>query len=273
MYHSLGADDSLPVISTNEGRGESLKTVPALMEHLSTARWRAWMYPEGAHELEKELEQAFGQAVMRVVYAYLFQEGMRSKTIKMFSRGLPLWQRLLMPTLGVGLVNTMNNRLRLEGGIRSNMKIIEKTFGLVERLLSDGRAYLCGDSISAADITFAALAFPVLLPEETADVFVEYDPRLLPRGYVEVIKSLRFREGGAFALRLYRNKRTRKGSPVTPLRSSRRGRSFTLKKNVNSPLHNLSSRRGDRRATVTHPRHVELQMPLTPPKHRASFAA
>ncbi|CAN0578235.1 unnamed protein product, partial [Ectocarpus sp. 12 AP-2014] len=79
----------------------------------------------------------------------------------------------------------------------------------VERLLSDGRAYLCGDSISAADITFAALAFPVLLPEETADVFVEYDPRLLPRGYVEVIKSLRSREGGAFALRLYRNKRTR----------------------------------------------------------------
>lgn len=55
-------------------------------------------------------------------------------------------------------------------------------------MLSDGRAYLCGDSISAADITFAALAFPVLLPEETADVFVEYDPRLLPRGYVEIIK-------------------------------------------------------------------------------------
>ncbi|CAM9590242.1 unnamed protein product [Ectocarpus sp. 4 AP-2014] len=273
MYHSLGADDSLPVISTNEGRGQSLKTVPALMEHLSTARWRAWMYPEGAHELEKELEHAFGQAVMSVAYAYLFQKEMRSETLKMFSRGLPLWQRLLMPTLGAGLVNTMNERLRLEGGIRGNMKTIEKTFGLVERLLSDGRAYLCGDSISAADITFAGLAFPVLLPEETADVFVEYDPRLLPRGYVEVIKSLRSRGGGAFALRLYRNKRTRKGSPVTPLRSSRRGRSFTLKKNVNSPLHNLCSQRGDRRATVTHPRHVEPQMPLTPPKHRASFAA
>lgn len=54
---------------------------------------------------------------------------MRSETIKMFSRGLPLWQRLLMPTLGVVLVNTMNERLRLEGGIRSNIKTIEKTFG------------------------------------------------------------------------------------------------------------------------------------------------
>lgn len=32
------------------------------------------MYPEGAHELEKELEHAFGQAVMSVAYAYLFQK-------------------------------------------------------------------------------------------------------------------------------------------------------------------------------------------------------
>lgn len=39
-----------------------------------------------------------------------------------------------------------------------------------------------------ADITFASLAFPVILPEETESVFVAYDPRSLPRGYVETIK-------------------------------------------------------------------------------------
>lgn len=59
---------------------------------------------------------------------------------------------------------------------------------LVERILDDGRSYLCGDTISMADITFASLAFPVILPEETASVFVAYDPRSLPRGYVETIK-------------------------------------------------------------------------------------
>lgn len=58
----------------------------------------------------------------------------------------------------------------------------------VESILSDGRSYLCGDTISMADIAFASLAFPVLLPDETASVFVEYDPRSLPRGYVETIK-------------------------------------------------------------------------------------
>lgn len=60
---------------------------------------------------------------------------------------------------------------------------------LVESILSDGRAYLCGETISAADITFAAMAFPVLLPDETAEVFVAYDPRSLPREYVETIKK------------------------------------------------------------------------------------
>lgn len=54
---------------------------------------------------------------------------MRRETMKMFSRGLPLWQRLLMPTLGAGLVDTMKERLRVEGRIWSNMKTIEKTFG------------------------------------------------------------------------------------------------------------------------------------------------
>lgn len=43
-------------------------------EHLSKARWRAWMYPEGAHELEHKFEQAFGTAAMGVAYAYLFEK-------------------------------------------------------------------------------------------------------------------------------------------------------------------------------------------------------
>lgn len=59
---------------------------------------------------------------------------------------------------------------------------------MVERIIADGRLYLCGASISVADIAFASLAFPVLLPDETADNFVSYDPRTLPRGYVEIIK-------------------------------------------------------------------------------------
>lgn len=46
----------------------------AFLEHLSKARWRAWMYPEGAHELETKFELEFGAAAMGVAFAYLCQK-------------------------------------------------------------------------------------------------------------------------------------------------------------------------------------------------------
>ncbi|CAN0311885.1 unnamed protein product, partial [Pylaiella littoralis] len=273
MYHSLGAGEVLPVISTSGGRG-GFKTIPRLMEHLSKERWRTWMYPVGAHELESKFEQAFGQAAMNVACTYLFQQEMYHETMEMLSRSLPLWQKLVVQTLGAGVVSTTNERLRLTETLSANVKIIERTFGLVESILSDGRLYLCGDSISAADIAFASMAFPVILPEETDSVFVAYDPRSLPRGYVEVIKSMRSRGGGIFILRLYNQKRIRKGGVATRTlaRSPRRGRSFTLRKNVNSPSQTITSQQGGRRATLVQVTPTAPLIPLSPGRHRASIA-
>lgn len=57
------------------------------------------MYPEGAHELEKELEHAFGQAVMSVAYAYLFQKVLEKVEIAVGVHSL------LPPTPNVKLLN------------------------------------------------------------------------------------------------------------------------------------------------------------------------
>lgn len=89
----------------------------------------------------------------------------------------------------------------------------------VESILSDGRSYLCGDTISMADIAFASLAFPVILPDETASVFVEYDPRSLPRGYVETIK--RYERIGAGTLHISRARMPLKGGCDTCLEHQR----------------------------------------------------
>ncbi|CAM9420972.1 unnamed protein product, partial [Laminaria digitata] len=131
MFHSLGASEKLPLISTSEGHGGT-RDPAVLVERLSKARWRAWMYPEGARELELKLENDFARAAMHVAYAYLFQKDMwRETTMEMLSRGLPWWQRLLMPTLGVGAVsavNDMNGRARLTEEMPGNMRIVERTF-------------------------------------------------------------------------------------------------------------------------------------------------
>ncbi|HMV36104.1 MAG TPA: glutathione S-transferase C-terminal domain-containing protein, partial [Turneriella sp.] len=77
----------------------------------------------------------------------------------------------------------------------------------VAGLLGDGRPFLCGDAISAADITFAALAAPVLLPDEYGVKLP--DMRGLPttRQLHETVEHYRSTPAGKFVLRLYREHR------------------------------------------------------------------
>ncbi len=42
------------------------------------------------------------------------------------------------------------------------LETIRSEFKFVSQLLSDGRPYICGNLFTAADITFVALALPVL---------------------------------------------------------------------------------------------------------------
>lgn len=54
---------------------------------------------------------------------------MHSETMEILSRGLPLWQRMLVPTLAPGVMLTMSDGLRLKEALSANMRIVEKTFG------------------------------------------------------------------------------------------------------------------------------------------------
>ncbi|XZO04321.1 MAG: hypothetical protein ACM65L_11635 [Microcoleus sp.] len=64
---------------------------------------------------------------------------------------------------------------------------------------------LVGDTISAADITFAALAAPVLLPPEHPVMVSKIAE--LPIEMAAVIKELQLTAAGVYALRLYREQR------------------------------------------------------------------
>jgi glutathione S-transferase len=81
---------------------------------------------------------------------------------------------------------------------------IQSIFEKVNQLLADGRTYLVGDSLSAADITFAALAAPVISPPEHP---IKYsDLQNLPSEITSKINAFRETPAGAFVLRLYRDR-------------------------------------------------------------------
>jgi glutathione S-transferase len=95
-------------------------------------------------------------------------------------------------------------RITPESAIRS-LDRVREVFDTVGRRLAEGRRYLVGERFTAADLTFAALAAPVLLPRG----FGAPLPTLaeLPAPILPLIEEMRGTDAGAFAQRLYRDER------------------------------------------------------------------
>ncbi|WP_437720689.1 glutathione S-transferase family protein [Sorangium sp. So ce861] len=100
-------------------------------------------------------------------------------------------------------------RIDAAGAERSRGKI-RAVFDAVNERLRDGRPFLVGDRFSAADLTFAALAAPLIVPEHYP---VPFPFAGLPAVLRELIEALRAEPAGAFVQRVYREQRHRKAGP------------------------------------------------------------
>lgn len=112
-----------------------------------------------------------------------------------FEFAFPLMSRIVQRVYKVSAANAA-----------SSLQEIKQIFALVaERLTDDKRGYLVGDSFSAADLTFAALAAPILRPKNhRATKFLR---REIAPQMAEVVLELRQTKAGKYALRLYREHR------------------------------------------------------------------
>jgi len=92
-----------------------------------------------------------------------------------------------------------------ETGKEAALQTIRDIFAIVSQKLEPGQKYLVGNSLSAADITLAALAAPVLRPEHHP----VYSSQLskLPTEMVSIIEELRATPTGIFVLNLYQEQR------------------------------------------------------------------
>lgn len=80
-------------------------------------------------------------------------------------------------------------------------------FDDVDARLADGRPYLCGERITAADVAFASLAAPIIDLGDVRPGPVPDDA--LPKGFREGRARFRERRSGAWVARLIRDDRTR----------------------------------------------------------------
>jgi glutathione S-transferase len=154
--------------------------------------------------LEDSLDERLGPHGRRWMYDELRGE---SALVERYApTGVPAWQRRALP-LGFPLVARVIDRyldITPESAAES-LQIVRAVYDEVGERLSDGRPYLMGDAFTAADLTFAALSAPLVLPPEYGVPLPRVEE--LPARMADVVRELRAHPAGAHALAMYRSER------------------------------------------------------------------
>ncbi len=172
------------------------------------------LYPPGdgeAAELEERFDTVLGPATRRLAYFYLLPD--RRATLAVATARVPRLEAALLRG-ALPLVRGMLRRgLRIDaaGMARSEARVRE-VFAAVGARLSDGRRWLCPSGFSAADLTFAALAAPVLIPAQYGAPLPSVEE--VPPAFARLVRELRAGVAGAFALRVFAEARNRAAAPA-----------------------------------------------------------
>jgi glutathione S-transferase len=210
----------LPLFSYLASYRYGSKTVPVLVDGTTVLRDSsdivAWadarapgaLLPDDPIEradalaLEDDFDRNLGPATRRWGYAQLIRE---PRVIPHIVDRVPRWQALALRVARPVAMRAIAAGLGINaaGVERSRMKI-EQTFARIAERLRDGRRYLTGDRFTVADLTFAALAAPVVLPDQPA---VPMPPREMFQSANSQIDAWRATPAGELVLRLYREER------------------------------------------------------------------
>jgi len=165
------------------------------------------LFPPGKEKeiaaLEELFDEKLGPHTRRLAYYFLLEKP--SILFSLFAsspKNEQFYFKLFFPLI----------KFLLKKGMKIDKKSCEKSkgkikeiFAKVDLLLADGRKFLTGEKISAADLTFAALAAPVIFPKEYADI----DLTDLPNDFRQDIAFFLNSKSGQFVLELFKNHRKR----------------------------------------------------------------
>jgi len=155
-------------------------------------------------ELERYLDRELGPHARRWAYSQLL--GSVSLLNACVSRGVPVVESAFVAGVMVIARPVIRRALRItkESAVRS-LERVRGVFAAMDERLADGRSPLVGAGFGSADLTFAALASPVLLPPQFAGALPEVDQ--IPAAMREDVLRFRASRAGRFALDIYERHR------------------------------------------------------------------
>jgi glutathione S-transferase len=172
--------------------------------------------------LEADWEMGLGPHARRWMYQQLRTR--RDIALDYGCVGVPAWERAFMRAAYPLLIGIVAHVLDVTPTLAAESeRAVRAAFAAVGERLGDGRPYLCGEQFTAADLTFATMAAPVLMPPGYSVPLPQ--PAALPPGMAATVEELRAHPAGVHALAMFARERSAQAlltqafpspSPVSP---------------------------------------------------------
>jgi glutathione S-transferase len=208
-----GGGITVPVLVTPDGAvGDSAEILAWVDERVAP---KLRLYPSDARErrevedLCRRFDEELGPAGRRLIYVHMLAQ--RELLMRFNNQGVPPWEDRTIRWGWPFIVGFAKRVLDIRPGVEvGDEAVVWREFDFVAERLADGRRYLCGERFGAADLTFAALAAPVLVPTVYGVTLPQ--PEVMAADTALLIERARAHPAGCFALGLIAEHRPVPGS-------------------------------------------------------------
>jgi glutathione S-transferase len=203
---SLGSKGMVPVLVTDkEVVADSSNILRYADDHLPEAHR---LYPSESRReieaLEDYFDEVLGVETRRWVYFHWLSAPAK-EVMKTATQLTPRWQQRVGPYFLPLLSVFLGRKLGINSdNVAAGLKIIEEGFDTVAARLESGQRFLVGDQFTAADLSFACMAAPVVLPEQYGIKLPTLD-EAPPAARLDILR-FRAHPAGQYALKLFAEK-------------------------------------------------------------------
>ncbi len=199
-----GGGVTVPVLVTPERVIGESREILEWVDERTPAELRLFPERSGARDdverLCRRFDEELGPRGRRLMYVHMFVQP--KLALRFNNAGVPTWEARTIRYGWPLMVRFVERALEIHAGVEiEDEAAVWRELDYVAELLADGRSHLCGERFTAADLTFAALAAPLVLPPAYGVALPQ--PELLSSPMAALVERAREHPAGRYALALF----------------------------------------------------------------------